>query len=76
MREVTIPSKTFTTCSGCQYYKSTLIRSGRDPKRTHNCAHTKNKQDSISSIFGLCQSNLDYVDGYPITPDWCPLKNN
>lgn len=37
--KISIPAREELRCSGCEYFKHTLIRSGLDPIYYNNCIH-------------------------------------
>lgn len=38
-KEIVIPQQRFLSCYGCDFHKSKLWVSGRNPKYVHNCEH-------------------------------------
>lgn len=66
-QEVTIPSRSYESCSGCTFHKQKMIHSGRDPLYSHDCTHP----DILASKFHGFKGNLPNED---VTPEWCPFK--
>lgn len=56
------------TCTSCDYHKSQMIHSGRNPKYSHRCTHPEIKQEH--GIYAALHGNLP-EDAE--TPDWCPF---
>lgn len=68
---INIPQRSFLSCSGCEFYKSKLIVSGRNPKYAHSCTHLDAKRLTLDLYYGNLSAN---EMGYVETPNWCPLK--
>lgn len=65
---ISIPAREELRCSGCEYFKHTLVRSGFNPLYNNNCNHPEIKQSKWP-----WEGNLP-DDG--ITPEWCPYLIN
>ena len=67
--EKIIPEIRVVTCQGCNYLKTKLVRSGREPKYSTNCLNDSNpwKGSGVSSDIYLNDNNL------PIPGPWCPF---
>jgi hypothetical protein len=71
-KEIVIPEQKFLSCYGCDFHKSQLVKSGRDPEYSHNCTHPKfPTPPSHNRIFsGNLKQN---EDGHIVTPRDCPF---
>ena len=76
-KEIVIPEQRFLSCYGCDFHKSQLVRSGRDPEYAHNCTHPEFKgvKPSFNRVFS---GNLSKdIDGHIKTPvGYCPFLKN
>ena len=69
--KITIPEKSFESCNDCKFYHHKLRVSGRNPIYDNQCHHPKSRTGMVH----ISGRDLKLENGYPITPDWCPLKD-
>lgn len=69
-KEIVIPEQRFLSCYGCDYHKSTLVKSGRDPQRAHNCEHPEFPQRASRFLGNLHENS----DGHVEPPIDCPFR--
>lgn len=69
-KEITIPEQSFLSCYGCDFHKSQLMVSGRNPKRSHNCEHPEFPERKTRYMGNLHENE----DGHVITPSDCPFR--
>lgn len=69
---VTIPTKTYLTCSGCKYLQiSAGVRGRNKVSNNYNCTH----EDAPKNI-GVFNFNIGlHVEGDPLPPHFCPFNN-
>lgn len=68
---IKIPEINYKSCRECQYYKTQLVKSGREPEYNHNCEFP-NLPNSIIHYLNSWGGNLFSNK----TPTWCPYLNN
>jgi hypothetical protein len=56
----------FCSCQGCEFLKSEMLISGRNPEYTYRCLHPNRLSDFIE-MFSVAEQIQ--------TPDWCPFLN-
>jgi hypothetical protein len=59
---ITIPSQTYRSCKGCDFYQKSTLQSGLNPIYRHDCRHVAKEQ---LLMFGNLASDK--------TPSSCPL---
>lgn len=70
-RTVEVPAHSYRTCSGCEFFKHTLIVSGQNPRYKNHCENPDVKgQERYDGLWGT--GNLPDNDQHP-TPHWCPF---
>lgn len=69
-KEIEIPARAFLSCYGCDYHKSKLWSSGRNPEYTNNCHHPEFPYKPSVGVGNL----LKEEDGHIITPQGCPFR--
>jgi hypothetical protein len=62
------------SCSGCDHYVRTMMKSGRQPVYRNACKHP----DSIKQTLGKFAKTETFEEGISFgennrTPDWCPV---
>lgn len=64
--KITIPAQSYNSCSGCNFYECSMMRTGRNPEFKHHCKHSDAPHGNAASLVG----NLTEEDH---TPNWCPF---
>lgn len=72
-REVTIPETKIESCSGCTYYKHSLVKSGQNPIYKDTCTHSEIPKE-FKPMFHGGNLNKHHLFGVVETPHWCPIK--
>lgn len=72
--KVIVPSYEYNSCGDCEFYEHKMLRSGRNPKYSHNCNHPMIQEDI--SKFNPFDGNLISFNNRVETPNWCPFLNN
>ena len=68
-KEIEIPARAFLSCYGCDFHKSKLWSSGRNPVYTNNCHHPEFPYKQSGHLGNLNKEE----DGHIITPKECPF---
>lgn len=68
-KEIVIPEQKFLSCYGCDYHKSELVASGKNPKRADNCTHPKFPLPVGRITGNLSRDKYDHIN----TPSLCPF---
>lgn len=69
-----LPARIIKTCSGCEFHKHTLVKSGNNPIYKDNCTHNIAPKDNRVSVFEV-SGNLRSEDNHVIPGYWCPFLN-
>lgn len=68
-KEIVIPEQRFLSCYGCDFHKTQLVVSGKNPKRADNCNHPEFPMP-IGFLGNLSKDKDDHVK----TPIHCPFR--
>lgn len=75
------PRREWLTCTGCDYLKHNLVRSGRDPQWECLCLHPRAQEvaESMPRVGRVWSTNGSpgcWIGEQPENPEWCPERRS
>lgn len=68
---IKIPAQEKTVCSGCEFHRVTMFRSGQSPAHNYYCGNPEVIRGTREPLVVISFAD----ENIPETPDWCPFLN-